>query len=176
MVGRIRPPRAFAALLVALTGILAGCSASTAIRTSTTTHTTTSTTAPLPPTTTTTATTTPTRQPTLGSSTATKCQGCGQVEPSQINMEGDPTSVVSDVKWESWGSSQAMGLGTGWYVAPNQDTAQGRYQPVTVVAFNLGNCGSTYGYQAVTWYFPQHGEMFNSNRYYNTCTGADVQP
>jgi len=122
-----------------------------------------------------TTTTSPTKQPTLGSPTASYCQGCGQVEPSDINMEGDPTSMVSNIRWESWGGPQATGIGTGWYVGPNQSVAQGSHEPATVVAFNLGNCGSTYGYQAVAWYFPQYGETFNpSNGYYNTCTGEGV--
>ena len=92
-------------------------------------------------------------------------------------MEGDPTSMVSNVHWESWGGAQATGLGTGWYVGPSQVTAAGSYEPATVVAFNLGDCGDSYGYQAVAWYYPQDGETFSpSNGYYDTCSGEDVGP
>lgn len=148
--------------------VFAGCGSTlapkkTAARTTTTT------------TSTTTTTTNPTKQPTLGSPNASHCQGCGQVEPSEINMEGDPTSIVSNIQWKSWGGPQATGIGTGWYVEPNQIVAQGTHEAATVVAFNLGNCGSTYGYQAVIWYFPQYGETFSpSDGYYNTCTGEGV--
>ncbi len=85
--------------------------------------------------------------------------------------------MVSNVHWGSWGRSTAVGTGTGWYVAPNQGTSQGSYEQATVVAYGLGNCGTTYAYQKVVWYFPQHGDTFDPNGgHYNTCTGADVQP
>jgi hypothetical protein len=90
-------------------------------------------------------------------------------------MEGDPTSVVTSIKWSSWGGSQATGVGIGWYVGPKQLTAAGTYEPTTVVAFKLGKCGSTYGYGAVAWYYPQDGQKFTpANGYYNTCTGTGV--
>src|ERR1019366_2626025 len=50
----------------------------------------------------------------------------------------------------------------------------GTEQPATVVTFKLGNCFGDFVYQAVEWYFPQHGQRFNPDEYENICTGAFV--
>jgi hypothetical protein len=68
----------------------------------------------------------------------------------------------------------AIGTGVGDYVAPNQIVAQGTHEPAIVVAFRLGACDGTFMYQAVEWYFPQHGDTFNPNQYEDICTGAYV--
>src|ERR1039457_7241774 len=86
--------------------VFAGCGSTlapkkTAARTTTTT------------TSTTTTTTNPTKEPTPGSPNASHCLGCGEVEPYEINMEGDPTSIVSTIQWKSWGGPKATGIGTG---------------------------------------------------------------
>ena len=47
-------------------------------------------------------------------------------------------------------------------------------QSVTIVAFDLGTCGGTLMYQAVEWFFPQHGQAFQANHYENVCTGTYV--
>jgi hypothetical protein len=99
-------------------------------------------------------------------------QGFGQVEPSTIFNGGDPTGLVTNVVWTSWGGAQATAAGTAEYVAPNQSVAQGTEETATVVAFDLGTCGGKYMYQAVEWYFPQHSQAFNPNTYENICTGS----
>ena len=69
-------------------------------------------TVPSTPTTTPTATAVPT--PTLGVSTLSGgmgYEGFGQVEPSTVHAGGDPTTLVSNVQWESWGGSQATETG-----------------------------------------------------------------
>ena len=50
--------------------------------------------------------------------------------------------------------------------------AQGTEEPVTVVAFDLGNCAGHYMHRAVDWYFPQHDQRFNPGQYENICTGS----
>lgn len=100
--------------------------------------------------------------------------GLGEVKPSEINFNGDPTSYVTGIAWTSWGGTQAVGQGMSTYVAPGQMTAQGHRETATVVAFDPGRCSGTYAYQAVEWYFPEHGEQFSPTQYRNVCTGAYV--
>jgi hypothetical protein len=99
--------------------------------------------------------------------------GYGLVKPSEINNGGDPTSVVATINWGSWGGGEAAGTGISEYVAPNQTTSQGSNQTVTVIAFDLGVCDGSYMYEAVEWYFPQHGGSFDPNTYENICTGTN---
>ena len=65
------------------------------------------------------------------------------------------------IVWKSWGGPRAIGTGEGEYVAPNQDAAQGTEEPATVVAFKLGACIGNNVYEAIEWYFPEHGQRFN---------------
>jgi hypothetical protein len=58
------------------------------------------------------------------------------------------------------------------YVGPSQSVATGTEEPATVVAFRRGTCHGQLMYQAVEWYFPQHGQRFDPHRYENICTGA----
>ncbi len=101
-------------------------------------------------------------------------QGFGEVKPAKIFNGGDPTGLVTNVVWTSWGGAQATAAGTAEYVAPSQSVAQGTEETATVVAFDLGSCRGKYMYQAVEWYFPQHSQAFNPNTYENICTGSYV--
>ena len=85
---------------------------------------------------------------------------------------GDPTGRVGAIRWESWGRPTATGQGTGWY--PFNGVADGRYEPATVVAFDLGACGGRLVYRAVEWYFPSLGERFNNAQYEDICAGDYV--
>ncbi len=67
-----------------------------------------------------------------------------------------------------------MGTGTSDFVGPQQTVATGTQEPTTVVGFNLGTCDGKLRYQAVEWYFPQHGQSFNPSHYQNICTGTYV--
>jgi hypothetical protein len=119
----------------------------------------------------------PAAAPTLGQPAgdfAHGSSGFGQVKPAKIFNGGDPTGLVTNVVWSSWGGAQATATGTSDYVGPNQSVAQGTEQNATVVAFNLGTCDGKLMYQAVEWYFPQHGQAFNPNQYENICTGTYV--
>jgi hypothetical protein len=54
--------------------------------------------------------------------------------------------------------------------------AQGREEKATVVAFRLGRCHRRLMYQAVEWYFPQHGQSFRPRVYQNICAGSYHRP
>jgi hypothetical protein len=114
--------------------------------------------------------------PTLGqlAGAFARGEGFGQVKPSKIFNGGDPTGLVTGVAWSSWGGAQATGTGTAEYLAPDQTVAQGTEEPATVVAFDLGTCDGKLMYQAIEWYFPQHGQSFNPNTYQDICTGSYV--
>jgi hypothetical protein len=101
-------------------------------------------------------------------------QGFGQVKPAKIFNGGDPTGLVTQVVWRSWGGAQAIATGISDYVGPNQTVAEGRQEPVTVVAFKLGICDGRLMYQAVEWYFPQHKQAFDARRYEDICSGTYV--
>jgi len=101
-------------------------------------------------------------------------EGFGRVRPPRIFNGGDPTGLVSHVTWKSWGGATATGTGRSDYVGPSQSVATGTEEPVTVVAFRRGTCHGKLMYQAVEWYFPQHGQRFNPHRYENICTGGYV--
>jgi hypothetical protein len=100
--------------------------------------------------------------------------GFGQVRPPKVDNGGDPTGLVTGITWSSWGGTTATGTGTSTYVAGNQPVAAGTPQRVTIVAFNLGTCDGKLMYQAVEWYFPQHGQSFSSTHYENVCAGTFV--
>jgi hypothetical protein len=100
--------------------------------------------------------------------------GFGQVRPAEVFNGGDPTGLVSKITWSSWGGATATGAGTSTYVAANQPVAAGTPQPATIVAFDLGTCHGKLMYQAVEWYFPQHGQAFSASHYENVCTGTFV--
>jgi len=100
--------------------------------------------------------------------------GFGQARPDTVFNGGDPTGSVTTITWTSWGGPTATGTGTSDYVAPGQTVAGGSQESVTIVAFDLGTCGGKSMYQAVEWYFPQHGGVFTPNEYENVCTGTYV--
>jgi hypothetical protein len=101
-------------------------------------------------------------------------KGFGQVKPSEIFNGGDPTGLVTHIVWKSWGGPEAVGTGINDYVGPNQNVSAGTEEPATVVAFNLGTCHGKLMYQAVEWYFPQHGQVFSPGHYENICIGTYV--
>lgn len=68
-----------------------------------------------------------------------------------------------------------MGVGTGFYVAPGQITSDGTNQSAVVVLSHLGYCHGRRAYDAVEWYFPEHGKRYNPGTYINACTGTYYQ-
>ncbi len=114
--------------------------------------------------------------PTLGQLAGDFAQGTGfgQVKPAKIFNGGDPTGLVTHVAWTSWGGARAVATGVSDYVGPGQSVATGTEETATVVAFDLGTCDGKLMYQAVEWYFPQHGQTFDAGRYQNICAGSYV--
>lgn len=94
------------------------------------------------------------------------------MKPSEVFNGGDPTGLVTHIVWNSWGGSEAVGTGLNDYVGPNQSVAAGTQKPVTILAFNLGTCDGKFMYQAVEWFFAQHGQAFDPNQYENICSGS----
>jgi hypothetical protein len=100
--------------------------------------------------------------------------GWGEAEPSTIYNGGDPTGLVSHIKWKSWGGAQALGTGMSDYVGPDESVATGTQEPVTVVAFDVGPCGGVVMYRAVEWFFSGHNGSFNPKQYEDVCAGTYV--
>jgi hypothetical protein len=82
-----------------------------------------------------------------------------------------PDVRIRHIHWSSWGSAQAVGSGISEYVAPGQIGAEGRPESARVVLFHLGCCRERRAYDAVEWYFPQHGQHFRLRTYIDSCTG-----
>jgi hypothetical protein len=99
-------------------------------------------------------------------------KGYGHAKPSTIFNGGDPTGLVQHIQWQAWGGSEAVGTGTAEYVGPHQSVAEGTEQPARIVLFQLGSCRGRRAYDAVEWYFPEHGQRFNPHQYINACTGV----
>jgi hypothetical protein len=97
-------------------------------------------------------------------------RGYGSARPGTLDNGGDPTGIVTNVTWQSWGGSQAVGTGTAYYDPPNVPVAEATKETATVVAFDLGSCAGQYMYQAVEWYFPESGGSFNPATYLNVCS------
>ena len=98
----------------------------------------------------------------------------GEVRPTGFFLGGDPTGLVWDIKWQSWGQSEAVGSGLSYY-APPDGFVSGAYQAhTTVVAFDLGICDHRLMYRALEWYFPTKGQSFDPRNYINVCSGTFV--
>jgi hypothetical protein len=96
--------------------------------------------------------------------------GFGSVRPKEISFGGDPTSVVSNINWASWGGREAVGAGTSDWVWPGTCVGCNRSSSARVVAFDLGTCKGRPAYLAEEWYFPEYGEQFDPKRGLKLCT------
>src|ERR1700753_1001140 len=67
-------------------------------------------------------------------------RGFGTVKPTLVDNGGDPTGLVTHIRWKSWGGGKAIGTGTSTWVGPSQAVAEGRPAAVTIEAFRLGMC------------------------------------
>jgi hypothetical protein len=113
--------------------------------------------------------------PTLGTKWNPNAEGFGTVRPARIFNGGDPTGLLMNVTWSSWGGSTAKGMGTGYYEPPNAPVAASTAQPADVEAFDLGTCKGKPAYLRVQWWFPGKGESFHATgneASYNICTGS----
>lgn len=110
--------------------------------------------------------------PTLGIAWALDQQGYGRVKPRTIFNGGDPTGLVSHIRWTRWGQRRAIGHGTGDWVWPGLSVAEGGMPlHATVVAFDLGSCRGRLAYRKIVWYFPGRGQHFDRRAFINICTG-----
>ena len=111
----------------------------------------------------------------LGQPWAPYQSGYGTPRPDHISNGGDPTGVVQDVHWDSWGGDRAVGAGINTYVGPEHSSvAAGHQEPAVVVAFDRGMCAGRLMYRSIEWYFPQHGQEFDPLNYIDICTGTYV--
>jgi hypothetical protein len=77
-----------------------------------------------------------------------------------------PAVDITAVQWHSWGAAQASGPASAFFTGP------GERSPVTLYAFDLGDCGGSYAYQALEWKAP--GRPFDPADYLNICTDQMV--
>lgn len=112
--------------------------------------------------------------PALGTIWSSNQQGYGMTRPTAFFNGGDPTGLVKNVKWTSWGQARAEGDGQSYF--PHQSVADSTLEPVHVIAFDLGDCHGTPAYRAIGWYFPGKGQTFDPKNYINICTGEYVRP
>ncbi len=110
--------------------------------------------------------------PILAGPWGTYQEGYGHVEPPTIFNGGDGSGLVSHIEWLAWGGSRAVGLGRGLWIAPGQSSVEGTRQAAVVVLFHLGYCHGRRAYNAITWFYPQHGQHFNPRIYINACNGS----
>jgi hypothetical protein len=85
---------------------------------------------------------------------------------------GEAEATVRNIVWTSWGGSQAIGSGLGYYYKTYPP--DGHFERATIVAFDLGTCSGALEYRAVEWYFPEQGESFNPGQYEDICNGGYV--
>lgn len=107
--------------------------------------------------------------PVLGQSRGVT-EGYGSARPTTISNGGDPTGIVTNVSWQSWGGPEALATATGYYDPPNVPVYKAIREKATVVAFDLGICAGQYMYQGIEWYFPESGGSFNTTSYLNICS------
>ncbi len=97
------------------------------------------------------------------------------MRPVVVDNGGDPTGIVEDITWNSWGGPTALGSGTSYYDPPNTPVAASRAAPVTIEAFDLGSCQGHSAYRKVKWWFPTHGQTAEGNGppAIDTCPGGN---
>lgn len=102
------------------------------------------------------------------------CRGCGEVAPATLTLGGYSLNgevfggrKFSQVTWQSWGSAQAMAPRTR-----ANFVGAGEAGTVTLIAFDLGHCRGTYGYQALEWL--TRSQSFDPSTYYDSCDGREV--
>lgn len=114
--------------------------------------------------------------PVLAGPWASNQQGYGHVRPGTIFNGGDDSGLVTNITWSTWGHAEAIGTGLGLYIAPGQYSYEGLREQARVVLFHLGTCHGRPAYDAIEWYYPEHGQHFDPTSYINSCDGAYVEP
>ena len=86
--------------------------------------------------------------PLLGSHVfyAPQAKGFGRAHPAGISNGGDPSGIVTGIRWRSWGGPTAIGHGSSSIFKPN-----GGYFPrpvgIELRAQDLGRCGGKLVYR-----------------------------
>lgn len=97
----------------------------------------------------------------LGSA-ASNSRGFGTAQPGEIHSGGSGSSTYAyDLTWRDWGSDRATATGLG------SSPVDG--EPVTVVAFEPGQCGGQRAYTKVAYFSPGQGETFESASTLDVC-------
>jgi hypothetical protein len=65
--------------------------------------------------------------------------GLGTVAPATVNGNGDPNSIVKDIRWRGWGKASAHGSGKSYEFAASGGYLPGLF-PVQLIATDLGHC------------------------------------
>lgn len=100
-------------------------------------------------------------------------KGYGHAKPRTIFNGGDPTGLVRQINWSSWGGRRAVGWGTGFWVRPRRIAAQGQFEKgAEIVLFHLGRCHARRAYDAIEWFWPRHRQHFRLHTYINPCNGT----
>ena len=114
-----------------------------------------------------------TTQPVLGRPFAPGQTGFGEAHPVVIFAGGDPTGLVEDVEWRSWGAERAVGVGYSWVPPADGPVAAATRERVTVVAWDLGACAGQPAYRALAWQVDLDPRKLPDS-YMNSCTGDPV--
>ncbi|WIB65375.1 hypothetical protein [Curtobacterium sp. MCBD17_040] len=89
--------------------------------------------------------------------------GLGAARPKVIDFGGDPTSVVGDITWASWGGPSATGTGTSTDDTSGAEVAGAPQNTASIYAYDLGICNGKLEYQKLLWYFPSDGQTLASS-------------
>lgn len=85
-------------------------------------------------------------------------EGFGHTKPKTIFYGGDPTGLVCDIHWQTWGAKVARGTGVAWYVSGNESVNEGHQAKATVIASKLGTFNGRPAYTKLKWSFPDSGK------------------
>ncbi len=89
-------------------------------------------------------------------------EGFGTVKPDWFSLVSTASSTVQKITWDSWGGPTAVGHGL------NPNGAGNPMVPVTVTAFDLGDCNGQFVYRQVSRADP--GKPLSSDAH-NICHG-----
>ena len=101
--------------------------------------------------------------PTLGSHLGGKTKGFGQVQPRTVFLGGDPTGLVAQLIWKSWGKPVTVGTGTGYYPPPGKPVAAAVRVTITLTASSLGACKGHQAYKRLSFTFLYKGKAIKGS-------------
>ena len=88
--------------------------------------------------------------------------GFGKAHPAVLALGNDITGHMIKIRWKNWGTTQATGTGTGYWVPAGKPLADARAVPAMIVAFDLGTCHGVRAYLKYAWWLPTHGGHFRA--------------